>query len=140
MLYSTHMKKTTAITIAGYNALCKGETKKICALLRTEMDKTLPKTKATSKLWHGSPVWFIDGNPVAGYSVRKVGVTVLFWSGQSFKHPGLRKEGSFKAADINYLTVKDVKLTDLRKWLKECQTIQWDYKNIVKNKSKLSRI
>lgn len=85
-------------------------------------------------------MWFIDENPVVGYSVRKVGVTVLFWSGQSFTHPGLTKEGSFKAAEINYLTIDDVKLSDLRTWLKECKNIQWDYKNIVKNKGKLSRI
>lgn len=132
------MKKTTATTIAGYNSLYTGETKKICVLVRKEIKKTL--TKATSKLWHGSPVWFIDGNPVVGYSVRKVGVTVLFWSGQSFSHPGLSKEGSFKAAEIKYLSVDDIKLDDLRKWLKECKTIQWDYKNIVKNKGVLNML
>lgn len=132
------MKKTTATTIPGYNALYKSETKKLCALLRAEIDKLLPK--ATSKLWHGGPVWFIDDNPVVGYSVRKVGVTVLFWSGQSFKHPGLSQEGSFKAAEINYLSIADVKLADLRKWLKECKTVQWDYKNIVKNKGLMGRI
>jgi hypothetical protein len=131
------MKKTTATTFPGYNALYKGETKKLCVLLRAEIEKLLPK--ATSKIWHGSPVWFIDGNPVTGYCVRKVGVTVLFWSGQSFKHPGLSKEGSFKAAEITYLSVDDVKLGDLRKWLKECKIIQWDYKNIVKNRGLLTR-
>lgn len=132
------MKKTTATSIPGYNALYQGETKKLCVLLRKEIEQALPK--AASKLWHGAPVWFIDGNPVVGYSVRKIGVTVLFWSGQSFKHPGLNKEGSFKAAEVKYLTVDDVKLTDLRKWLKECKTIQWNYKDIVKHKGKLNRI
>lgn len=132
------MKKTTATTIAGYNALCKGETKKVCALLRKEIDAALPK--ATSKLWHGGPVWFINDNPVAGYAVRKVGVTLLFWSGQSFTHPGLHKEGSFKAADVNYVSTSDVKLGDLRKWLRESKTVQWNYKDIVKNKGKLHRI
>lgn len=132
------MKKTTATSIPGYNGLYRGETKRLCVLLRAEMEKALPK--ATSKLWHGSPVWFIDNNPVVGYSVRKVGVTVLFWSGQSFTNPGLNKEGSFKAADIKYLSTNDVKLADLRQWLRECKMIQWDYKNIVRNKGKLSRI
>lgn len=132
------MKKTTAVTIPQYNALYTGQTKKICVLLRKEIEKALPK--ATSKLWHGAPVWFIDHNPVVGYSVRKVGVSVLFWSGQSFSHPGLQKEGSFKAAEIKYESVDDIKLTDLRKWLKECKTVQWDYKNIVKKKGKLHRL
>lgn len=138
MCYTMCMKKTTAATIAGYNALYQGEIKKLCVLLNKEFKKALPK--ATSKLWHGAPVWFVNDNPVAGYSVRKIGVTVLFWSGQSFAHPGLSKEGSFKAADIKYLSVDDIKLADLRKWLRECKTIQWDYKNIIRNKGKLSRI
>jgi hypothetical protein len=132
------MKKTTATTIPKYNALYKGDTKKVCATLRTEIEKALPK--ATSKIWHGSPVWFLDENPVVGYSVLKAGVQLLFWSGQSFEHPGLQPEGSFKAAEMIYQSLDNVKLSDLRKWLRECKTVQWDYKNIVKNKGKLSRI
>lgn len=132
------MKKTTAKTIAQYNALFRGETKKVCVVLRDEITKALPK--ATSKIWHGSPVWFIDGNPVVGYSVQKAGVNLLFWSGQSFTHPGLQKEGSFKAAEIKYFSVHDVKLGDLRAWLRECKTIQWNYKDIMKNRGKLARI
>jgi len=132
------MKKTTATTIPGYNALTKGAVKKLCALLRTEIDKALPKTKTTSKIWHGSPVWFINENPVVSYTVRKAGdVNLMFFSGQSFKHKGLTKEGSFKAAEIKYQTVDDVTLADLRKWLKESKTTQWDYKNIVKNRGLL---
>jgi len=132
------MKKTSATTIPGYNTLYHGETKKICVLLRAEIEKALPK--ATSKIYHGSPVWFINDNPVVGYCVRKLGVALLFWSGRSFMHPGLSNEGSFKAAQINYLSAKEVKLSDLRKWLKECKTVQWDYKNIVKNRGKLNKI
>ncbi|MCW1930165.1 MAG: DUF1801 domain-containing protein [Candidatus Kerfeldbacteria bacterium] len=130
--------KITATTIAKYNAMQKGDLKKVCALLKKEFDTTLKK--AESKIWHGSPVWFLDGNPVAGYSIQKRGVVVLFWSGQSFTHKGLEKEGSFKAAQIAYTSPADVKLTDLRKWLRECKTIQWDYKNIVKNRGKLHKI
>ena len=37
----------------------------ICDLLRELIDTALPK--ATSKVWHGSPVWFIDDNPVVGF-------------------------------------------------------------------------
>lgn len=134
------MKKTTATTIAGYNALMKGEAKKVCAVLKKEIDGALSTKGVTSKLWHGGPVWFIDGNPVVGYSMRKAGdVNVLFWSGQSFKHNGLRKEGSFKAAEIRYQTVADIQRTDLRKWLRECQTIQWDYQHIVVNRGLLKR-
>jgi len=48
---------------------------------------------AENKLWHGHPVWLVDGNPVAGHSVRKAHVQLLFWSGQSFDEPGLRSTG-----------------------------------------------
>jgi len=47
------------------------------------------------KLWHGAPVWFIDGNPIVGYHGLKPGVRLLFWSGQSFGMPGLEARGPF---------------------------------------------
>ena len=39
---------------------------------------------ATSKVWHGSPVWFIDDNPVVGYSAKAKAISLLFWNGQAF--------------------------------------------------------
>ena len=122
--------------IAAYNKALTGDTKKICELLRKELSAGLKKSE--SKVWHGHPVWFLDGNPVAGYAVRKKGVTLLFWSGQSFKTPGLSAEGSFKAAQAVYATPSEVKVTLVRKWLRESKSIQWNYKDIVKNKGKLS--
>lgn len=130
--------KALYATIPSFNAGQTGENKKLCKVLHAEIKKALPK--ATSKIWHGSPVWFIDENPVVGYSIQKKGVVVLFWSGQSFSHPGLEVEGSFKAAQAVYTTTDDVKVTHLRKWLRECKTIQWDYKNIVKNRGLLNKI
>ena len=54
---------------------------------------------AEQKIWHAHPVWFLNGNPIVGYSKLKECVRLLFWSGQSFDEPGLQKEGSFKAAE-----------------------------------------
>ena len=97
--------------------------------------------KADSKIWHGSPVWFIDGNPIVSYSVRKSDeVSLMFFSGQSFKTSGLTPEGKFNAAEVFYTTAKDIKVTLLKKWLKESKEIQWDYKNIVKRKGVLERL
>lgn len=110
----------------------------ICQLLAEQIDECLPQ--AENKLWHGHPVWFLDGNPVVGYAVRKVGVTLLFWSGQSFDEPGLSPEGSFKAAEAKYTSVEQINTTDIAGWLKKAESIQWDYKNIVKHKGKLERI
>jgi hypothetical protein len=130
--------KAIAKTISLYNSSQKGEDKAICAMLRKEIAKALPK--ATSKVWHGSPVWFLDENPVVGYSVRKAGVTVLFWSGQSFGEEGLSVEGSFKAAQVVYGAKADIRVTPLRRYLRKAKQIQWDYKNIVKRRGKLVRI
>jgi len=110
----------------------------IAELLATEIDRTLPE--AENKVWHAHPVWFLNGNPVAGYSKLKGGVRLLFWSGQSFDEPGLAAEGSFKAAEARYVTAGDVNVPELQRWLGKARDIQWDYKNLVRRKGKLERL
>lgn len=124
--------------IQKYHKALKPEDEEICSILHEEICKGL--SKAESKVWHGHPVWFLDGNPVVGYHRLKDSVRVLFWSGQSFKTKGLTKEGSFKAADVRYTDSKQIKKTILRKWLRESKVVQWDYKNIVKRKGVLKKI
>jgi hypothetical protein len=124
--------------IAAYNNTQSPIDKAICDLLAQEVDKHLPE--AENKIWHAHPVWFLDGNPVAGYSKLKGGVRLLFWSGQTFEEPGLKNEGSFKAAEARYTAVAQVNVEDLARWLAKARDIQWDYKNIVKRKGKLERL
>ncbi len=107
----------------------------ICNLLAQTISGELPE--AESKVWHALPVWFLDGNPVVGYSKLKHSVRLLFWSGQSFEEPQLKSEGKFKAAEKAYLQVEDVDLDALKRWLGKSRSIQWDYKNIVKRKGVL---
>lgn len=110
----------------------------ICELLASQIDAALPD--AENKVWHAHPVWFLDGNPVVGYSKLKDSVRLLFWSGQSFVSPGLKPEGKFKAAEARYSTANQVDTEPLQKWLAEAREIQWDYKNIVRRKGKLERL
>ena len=124
--------------IQAYNNVQTDEEKEICNLLAVEINKHL--TKAENKIWHAHPVWFLDGNPVVGYSKLKNGIRLLFWSGQSFDEPGLQNEGSFKAAEIRYTSARQIIKKDLRRWLKKSKEKQWDYKNIVKRKGKLVRL
>ncbi len=124
--------------IKSYNSALSKEDKKICTLLASEIDKALPK--AENKIWHRNPVWFLDGNPVVGYDKLKDSVRLLFWSGQSFKEEGLQNEGSFKASEVRYTEVSQIKLKDLKRWLKKAKDIRWDYKNIVKRKGVLKKI
>ena len=121
-----------------YNSSLDAESQEICDLLAQEIDLALPE--AENKVWHGHPVWFLDGNPVAGYSKQKVGVVLLFWSGQSFEEQDLKAEGSFKAAEVRYSAADQVDIPSLRRWLTEARDIQWDYKNIVHNKGQLMRL
>ena len=121
-----------------YNAAQEPSYRAICKHLAKTIDTKLPK--AESKIWHRGPVWFLDGNPVVGYTVQKSGVVLLFWSGQSFDEEGLTAEGSFKAAQKVYTALDQVRPRELARWLTKARTIQWDYKNIVKRKGTLVRI
>lgn len=123
---------------AKYNKSLAAVEQKICDLLAKEIDKFLPE--AENKIWHAHPVWFLDGNPVVGYSKLKDCVRLLFWSGQSFEERGLEDEGSFKAAEARYTTTDEVNVRNLKRWLAKARNIQWDYKNIVRRKGLLERL
>lgn len=112
--------------------------RRICELLEQEIERVLPE--AENKVWHAHPVWFIDGNPVVGYSALKTCVRLLFWSGQSFRTPGLKKEGTFKAAEARYTSVDQIDTRLLGTWLAESRDTQWDYRNIVRRKGRLERL
>lgn len=65
----------------------------------------------------------------------------MFWSGESFEEENLKPgTGKFKDASIFYTSVEQIKIKDLKRWLKNSKNIQWDYKNIVKLKGKLVRL
>jgi hypothetical protein len=110
----------------------------ICETLAKVIDTNLKS--ATCKVWHRHPVWFMDGNPIVGYSKQKAGIHLMFWSGQSFDEPLLAASGSFKAAGITYDSLEKVDQKILVNWLMKGEAIQWDYKNIVKRKGVLERL
>lgn len=125
--------------IVSYNEQLTPDQRSICTLLSNEIDAGLPD--AESKIWHGHPVWFLDGNPTVGYSKQKPGIRLMFWSGADFDEPGLNVVGrKFKDASVFFTGVEDINTTELRRWLECAQAIQWDYKNIVKRKGRLERL
>ena len=124
--------------IQAYNNSQSIDNREICNLLAQEISRNLPE--AENKIWHAHPVWFLDGNPIVGYSKLKDCICLLFWSGQSFDEEGLQKEGSFKAAEIRYTSANLIDTKDLKRWLGKAETIQWDYKNLIKRKGKLERL
>jgi hypothetical protein len=125
------------LEITDYNKKLSPDSKLVCDWLLTQFKKNLPGTEA--KIWHGHPVWFHNGNPIAGYSQMKGGIQILFWSGQSFSSAGLNPVGKYKAAGVYLASKKDSAVSELASWLKESLQIQWDYANLPKKK-KLTKL
>jgi hypothetical protein len=123
--------------IQKYNALLTDEDKIICNRLMDEINNNL--TNAECKIWHGNPVWFINGNPIVGYSKLKSCIQLLFWSGASFGE-SLKTVGKYKAAEVRYTAVSQINIDHLNHWLNRSKEIQWDYKNLVKRQGVLERL
>jgi uncharacterized protein YdhG (YjbR/CyaY superfamily) len=124
--------------IKAYNDKQSKGDRDICNILSEEINNNLPE--AENKIWHAHPVWFLDGNPIVGYSKLKNCIRLLFWSGQSFEEDTLQKEGSFKAAEIRFTSAEQIDRDDLKRWIEKSREIQWDYKNIIKRKGLLERL
>ncbi len=123
-------------TIAEYNkSRSTAEDREIFDRLRMLIDHSLPD--AESKIWHGHPVWFLNGNPIVGYSKLKTCIRLLFWSGQSFAVAGLTPSGKFKAAEARFTDMKGVAEPLISAWCADARAYQWDYKNIVKRRGRL---
>lgn len=125
--------------ISEYNLSQTESDRAICDVLAAEIEKSLPD--AEGKIWHGHPVWFLNGNPIVGYSKQKSGIRLMFWSGASFDEADLNAIGKkFRDASIFYSGVDEIVKKDLKRWLTKSRDIQWDYKNIVKRRGKLERL
>lgn len=125
--------------IQRYNDALEPKFKEIGDNLATAITRNLPA--AECKIWHAHPVWFLDGNPIVGYSKQKPGMRLMFWSGADFAEPGLHVVGkAFKDASVFYNDSAEIKVADLRRWLKKSAEIQWDYKNLVRRKGRLERL
>lgn len=123
----------------GYNNALLESDRAICNVLAAEIDRVLPN--ADNKIWHAHPVWFLNGNPIVGYSKQKPGIRLMFWSGADFEEEGLAVRGKkFKDASVFYNDVTEIDTKALKRWLRKSKDIQWDYKNIIKRKGRLERI
>ena len=127
------------LEVQKYNQSKLPEDQLICDVLAKEINLHL--AEAENKIWHAHPVWFLDGNPIVGYSKQKKGIRLMFWSGKSFEEDKLNiLGGKFQDASIFYNSVNEIDITDLEIWLQKAKEIQWDYKNIVKRKGILERL
>lgn len=111
-------------SILSYDARLSPVQAEIAHVLRAEIEAALPK--ATSKVWHGHPVWFDGENPVVGYDARKSTVNILFWNGQELGEAGLVPVGKFRAAGTQFAEAADIDRVSLRRWLKKARANVFD--------------
>ncbi|PYS89851.1 MAG: hypothetical protein DMF62_06255 [Acidobacteria bacterium] len=125
--------------IQAYNNALSEDDRAICDVLAREIGRGL--SKAENKIWHAHPVWFLDGNPIVGYSKQKAGIRLMFWSGADFEEEGLTFGGKkFKDASVFFNSFSEIDTKALKRWLRKSKDIQWDYKNLVKRKGRLERL
>ena len=100
--------------IKSYNEKLSVADKNICVLLAKTIDSVL--TDAENKIWHAHPVWFLNGNPIAGYHKLKDCVRLMFWSGADFEEDKLKSgSGKFKDASIRFTSADQINLNDLKR-------------------------
>ena len=125
--------------IKSFNESQIGEERRICERLGSILSELL--SDAENMMWHRHPVWFLNGNPIVGYSKLKAGIRLMFWSGASFEEDKLKLgTGKFKDASILYSSVEQIEDNEIKKWVEKGRAIQWDYKNIYKRKGELVRL
>ena len=125
--------------IQNYNQQFSSDDREIVEKLAKIINENLPE--AENKIWHSHPVWFLEGNPIVGYSKQKAGMRLMLWSGKSFEDEKFNiLGGKFQDASIFFNSVEEINENDLKKWLQKSREIQWDYKNIVKRKGQLLRL
>jgi len=125
--------------ISAYNTLLSPQDQELCDYLAHQIDRELIDSE--SKIWHRHRVWFLQGNPIVGYSKQKKGIRLMFWSGADFNEESLPVLGvKFKDASVFLNHIDEINPEALSRWIQKSTTIQWDYKNIVKRKGRLERI
>ena len=125
--------------IQNYNQQFSSDDREIVEKLAKIINENLPE--AENKIWHSHPVWFLEGNPIVGYSKQKAGIRLMFWSGKSFEEEKLNiLGGKFQDASVFFNSVEEINENDLKNWLQKSREIQWDYKNIVKRKGQILRL
>ena len=125
--------------ISAYNTLLSPQDQELCDYLAHQIDRELIDSE--SKIWHRHPVWFLQGNPIVGYSKQKKGIRLMFWSGADFNEESLPVlGGKFKDASVFLNHIDEINPEALSRWIQKSTTIQWDYKNMVERKGRLERI
>jgi hypothetical protein len=116
--------------ITAYSQAQSAAFRTLCEQLRKLIEKEIPQ--ATSKAWHGAPVWFLEDNPVVGYTATAKSVNLLFWNGQAFDEAALQPVGKYQAAQAVFREAGEIEPTVVRRWLKKARTDVFDSRGFFK--------
>lgn len=126
-------------SIDAFNAARSEGDRVICDALAAQIRAALPE--AEGKIWHRHPVWFLGANPVVGYSRQKPGIRLMFWSGADFGEPDLNVIGKrFRDASVFFTDPAQIDAQALQRWLDKARLIQWNYRDIARNKGVLNHL
>jgi len=85
---------------------------------------------ATTKLYHGIPVWCVGDQPTVGLKPAKAHLSVLFFRGQALLDGAaqdatgrLVASGSFELASVKFTSAADVDEDTLRTWVRSAKEI-----------------
>ena len=87
------------------------------------LDGELPE--ATTKLYHGIPVWCVGDEPTIGLKPAKAHLSVLFFRGQRIGDAtgDLVASGSFEMASVKLASAADLDEDALRGWVQAAKAI-----------------
>jgi hypothetical protein len=87
------------------------------------LDGELPE--ATTKRYHGIPVWCVGEEPTIGVKPAKAHVSVLFFRGQRIADAtgSLVASGSFEMASVKLASAADLDEDALRGWVRAAKMI-----------------
>jgi hypothetical protein len=80
---------------------------------------------ATTKLYHGIPVWCVGDHPTIGLKPAKAHLSVLFFRGQKIPDATgtLVASGSFEMASVKLTSAADLDEAALRSWVRAAKAI-----------------
>ena len=121
--------------ILTYNQQFSSDDREIVEKLAKIINENLPE--AENKIWHSHPVWFLEGNPIVGYSKQKAGMRLMFWSGKSFEEEKLNiLGGKFQDASVFFNSVEEINENDLKNGFKNPRKFSGITKILSKEKGK----
>jgi hypothetical protein len=80
-------------------------------------------TDAVGQVWHGHPVWLIDGTPVAGFKAYPRYVTFMIWGGHLIADESGRLERGARMGTVKLSSVDEVDAELFSQWLQQADPV-----------------